>query len=518
MFSPAPVPDRHLTASRAPCEKQAMAILRVSGRGAAIGIGWALAAAACSSGGGGGVTLPQFYDLTSAPGAIALAASAVVRVHTAGEYGSGSFISPDGLLLTNNHVLGDTVCPLEGCSIELTFDFQRGKTYTPPVTVFAVPVAVDVGLDMALVQIETGGAGSPHLATPDYLTIVGHDPASLMGMHINIVGHPESRLKKWTSGQVVDVFGNWFSSTAYILPGDSGSPVLDDAGNLVGLIHRAPTGEDLISSDGVNVMAIGTASGPLQASMAAAALPSSMISTAAATTADAVVANDFVYLNGLASTAPVDGAITDVLSVLGTACDAALARTDFASPDDLTSATQPCNDALEWIECRLDAGHVPYGTVCPSADAALWTSRFQKLNALWVAMNGNTDLSPVTFGVAQLSSSVANGTQAGNAGLQAALTAAGNPPLDFGIEVYLAAFDLTSYAQTDTLTWLRGYRQTPGYQDYGLSIAFAYLWWWDNNAVVESEALDALSQLNHDPTVSISAKLYADQVLYENGK
>jgi V8-like Glu-specific endopeptidase len=496
-----------------------MAIVRArSGRGAAIGLAWALAAAACSSGGGGGTTLPQFYDLTSASGPIKTASLAVVRIHTAGEYGTGSFISPDGLLLTNNHVLGDTVCPLEGCSIELTFNFQRGETYAPPMTVFAVPVAVDVGLDMALVQIHVGSADGPHWQTANYLTIVGHDPASMLGMHITIVGHPESRLKKWTSGQVVDVFGNWFSSTAYILPGDSGSPVLDDAGNLVGIIHRAPTGEDLISSDGVNVMAIGTASGPLQTSIAAATLPNSMISTAAATTADAVVAADFVYLNGLAATAAVDGTITDVLSVLGTACDAALARTDFASPDDLTSATRPCNDALEWIECRQDAGHVPYGTVCPSGDGALWTSRFQKLNALWVAMNGNTDLTPVTFGLAQLSPDTASGTLAGSVGLQAALDAAGDPGLDFGLEVYAAAFDLTSYAGSDTLTWLRAYRQTPGYQDYGLSIAFAYLWWWDNNVVDKTEALDALTQLNRDPNVSISAKLYADQILYEDGE
>src|SRR6185312_7812655 len=134
-----------------------------SGRAAAIGLAWALAAAACSSGGGGGTTLPQFYDLTSASGPIKTASLAVVRIHPAGEYGTGSFISPDGLLLTNNPVLGDTVCPLEGCSIELRFQFQRGQPYQQPVTVFAVPVAVDVGLDMAAVQIESGGPGGPHL-------------------------------------------------------------------------------------------------------------------------------------------------------------------------------------------------------------------------------------------------------------------------------------------------------------------------------------------------------------------
>ena len=493
-------------------------VRRACGRGALAVAALAAGGAGCSGGGGGGSSLPAFHDLTTAPAAIQTASLAVVRIHTAGEYGTGSFISADGLLLTNNHVLGDTVCSIEGCSIQLAFNFQRGQPFQQFSTVYAVPVAVDVGLDMAVVQIHTSTASSANLSTPNFLTIVPHDPSSLLGTRITIVGHPESRLKKWTSGEVVDVFGNWFSSTAYILPGDSGSPVLDDGGNLVGIIHRSPTGEDLISNDSVNVMAIGTASAPLQAAMAVSALPAAMISVGAPATAEAVVASDFVYLNARAATVGVNGAATDVLSLLGDACDAALARTDFASPDDLTAALQPCNDALTWIECRSDESPVAYGTVCPSGDAALWTARFQKMNDLWVAMNGNTDLAPVTFGVAQLALTKTDGTAQGSASLQAALAAVGNPALDFGLSNYLAAFEVASYAGTDTLGWLRAYRQAPGYQDYGTPIASAYLWWWDNGVISEDEALAALNALIQDPNVSIGAKLYADEVLYEDGK
>jgi len=140
------------------------------------------------------------------------------------------------------------------------------------------------------------------------------------------------------------------------------------------------------------------------------------------------------------------------------------------------------------------------------------------MNDLRVAMNGNTDLTPVTFGVAQLAPSKADGTMQGSASLQAALTAAGNPVLDFGLENYLAAFEVASYAGADTLGWLRGYRQAPGYQDYGASIASAYLWWWDNGVIGEDEAVAALKALLADPNVSISGKLYADEVLYEDGK
>lgn len=121
--------------------------------------------------------------------------------------------------------------------------------------------------------------------------------------------------------------------------------------------------------------------------------------------------------------------------MLGDACDAALARTSFVSPDDLTAALQRCNDALTWIECRADGLPAFYGTVCPQ----------------------------------------------------------------------------------DALG-LRGYRQASGYQDYGTSIASAYLWWWNNNVVDQDEALAALKAIIQDPSISISAKLYADEVLYEDGK
>jgi hypothetical protein len=468
------------------------------------------------SGGGDDDQLPTFHDLASAPGAIQTAAQAVVRIRTAGEAATGSFISSTGLLLTNNHVLGDSVCPIEGCSVELAFDFQRGQTLQPFVNAFAVPVAVDVGLDMAVVQIHSTRDDPTDLATPNFLTMVGHDPNDLLGTHITIVGHPESRLKKWTDGQVVDAYGDWFSSTAYILPGDSGSPALDDQGNLVGIVHRLPTGEDLISDDSVNVMAIGTASAPLLAAMAGQSLPAAMISIAAPTTSDAVVASDLVYLNGGAFTADVDDGPSDVLDLLGVACDAALARTNFASPDDLTAALTPCSDALIWIECRVDETPAAYQTVCP-IDASTWTSRFEAMNSLWVAMNGNTDLSPVSFGVAQLQPSVAEGMQVGAASLQAALAAAGSPPIDFGLSNYLAAFDVAGYAGIDTLTWLRAYHQIPGYQDFGTSIASAYLWWWDNGVIERPEAIAALNALMRDPQISVGAKLFVDEYLYESG-
>src|SRR5262245_39895278 len=110
----------------------------------------ALAASACSS------EESPFYayeDPSDAPPPIRAAAEAVVRISTPWSSATGSFISADGVLLTNNHVLGVEVCPREGCFAKLTLSYERGHPFKAPVQVFVQPLHVDVGLDMAVVQV-----------------------------------------------------------------------------------------------------------------------------------------------------------------------------------------------------------------------------------------------------------------------------------------------------------------------------------------------------------------------------
>jgi hypothetical protein len=459
--------------------------------------------------------LPSFNDALSAPAAIRNAARAVVRVATAGQVATGSFVSDSGLLLTNNHVLGVSVCPLEGCWIQITRQHQRGEPYQAPQTVFAMPVAVDVGLDLAFVQLYASQGGAS-LATPDYLTLRSETPASLLDMHITVIGHPEGHLKKWTDGAVAYWFGNWFESTAYILPGDSGSPALDDSGRIVGIVHRGPTGEDLITNEGVNVFSIGTASASISSAMGVP-LPAVMMSTAAPTTSDDAVSNDRVYLNARAQTVTVASAPASVLTLLGAACDTALARNDFASPEDLATAVNPCNEATYWIECRVDASPVAYGVVCPSAsDAASWTTRFQAMNAAQRGMNGALNLYPISFGIAHLASSMNSGYAAGANALEQVLTQA-QPQLDFTLANYLAAFQVTPYAGRDIAAFVLAYRSVPHYELEATSIASAAAWLYYHGAISRSQTLNLLSALGQDSRVAVGPKLYIEDLQYGYG-
>jgi hypothetical protein len=457
--------------------------------------------------------LPNLNDIATAPNTIQTAAKAVVRVRTARQSGTGFFISATGQLLTNNHVLGDTVCPVEGCYIEITFMHQKGQLLQQPMIVFAVPVAVDAGLDMAIVQLFNSPGGAK-LDSPDYLTFNSQNSPSLIGKHITIVGHPEGYLKKWTDGVVINASGQWFQTTAYILPGDSGSPALDDEGKIVGLIHRGPTSQDLFTNNSANVYSIGTASEAIIAALTAP-LPNTMILVTAATTTDNFLANDLVYLNARMTSVNTNGASVSALSLLGSVCDTALARTDFMSPDDLQSALLPCYDAQTWIECRADGSTIPYGVVCPAgSDATDWENRFKSINQLWLNMNGQIDYYSVSFAIARLQPTMNAGTTAGAQALQQAI-AGPKPVLDYLLANYLAAFNINSFNNSSIKDFIVNYQNGLHYELQATSIAAAGDWLWYYNWINKKDLLSLLSNLHSDPDVSLGTKLYVEELQYQ---
>jgi len=462
------------------------------------------------------VSLPSFQDVDMAPAVIQAAAQAVVLVNMPAFSATAVFISPDGLLLTNNHVLGVSVCPVEGCYVEITFGDQRGTALSPGQIVFAVPMAVNVGLDIAILQV-TPMPGGPRLSTPQYVTIDSRDPTELLGTHINVIGHPENSIKKWSAGEVVDSDGNWIWTSAFDLPGNSGSPILDDHGHLVGILHRGPDSLDLVTSDGLNDYSIGSASGALVAAMSEP-LPASMWSTAAPTTASQVATQDLIYLAAQQSNANIEGAREPVLTILGAACDAALAVTDYASPEDLSAGLQPCYDAESWIACAPPtAGGVGNQafSVCPS-DPAAWQRRYQALFELWRSFNGQLELDEVSFAIAALSTSAAAGQAAATQTLMQALGEA-QPPLDFIVASFLAAFDVTSYEGTSVVDFIQGYKSVPDYALNGGYLANAILWLESWGEIDATQMQSLLSAIHGDPTIDLGTKLFIEQSEYQRG-
>ncbi len=137
--------------------------------------------------------------------------------------GSGFFISNDGLLLTAAHVVvGDN-----------TISVKVGETELP-----ARVVKMDVVNDIAILKV----AGTFH-----YLPL-GNSSGVKLGSMVFTVGYPEPDIQgvepKLTKGEINSLAGlrddpRKFQISAPIQPGNSGGPIVDELGNVVGIVESS---------------------------------------------------------------------------------------------------------------------------------------------------------------------------------------------------------------------------------------------------------------------------------------
>lgn len=139
-------------------------------------------------------------------------------------YGSGVVISPDGYIVTNNHVV-------EGASkIEVTFNDKHKRT--------ATIIGTDPSTDLALIKVDAKGL--------EYLTFADSDEVKV-GEWVLAVGNPFNLTSTVTAGIVsakarnINILGDgstiesFIQTDAAINPGNSGGALVDMDGNLIGI-------------------------------------------------------------------------------------------------------------------------------------------------------------------------------------------------------------------------------------------------------------------------------------------
>ncbi|MBW2387167.1 MAG: trypsin-like peptidase domain-containing protein [Deltaproteobacteria bacterium] len=153
-----------------------------------------------------------------------------------GSAGTGSIISEQGLILTNNHVIYDA----------------KARTHYPKLTVYFKPaqitgntksdlkngakarvVARDEALDLALLKVE----GIPQSAR---VISFGDSEATEIGSPVAAIGHPGGGgLWTLTTGTISSTRNDGkrqiFQTDTAINPGNSGGPLLDGSARLIGL-------------------------------------------------------------------------------------------------------------------------------------------------------------------------------------------------------------------------------------------------------------------------------------------
>jgi|JI8StandDraft_1071087.scaffolds.fasta_scaffold07261_5 serine protease DegS len=134
--------------------------------------------------------------------------------------GSGVVVSPDGYILTNNHVVAK--------ADKITVAFQDGSKAVAKV------IGTDPDSDLAVIKVErTGLAVLPFKTSP-----------SLVGDVVLAIGNPFGVGQTVTQGIIsatgrtglgINTYEDFIQTDAPINPGNSGGALIDVAGNLVGI-------------------------------------------------------------------------------------------------------------------------------------------------------------------------------------------------------------------------------------------------------------------------------------------
>ncbi|MGC1685552.1 MAG: trypsin-like peptidase domain-containing protein [Candidatus Acidiferrales bacterium] len=171
------------------------------------------------------------------------AAPAVVQLFGTELQGTGFFITDDGLIATNRHVA-------EG-SATLFVATSTGTRLLGRV------IYSDPHLDLALVKVD--GDGFPHLSLADLAAV--HAGATVLAVGYPGGGFPGTVTKGIVSavGKIEHREGTWIQTDVALNPGNSGGPLLDAEGDVVGIttmklveIPKAASAED--STDGIAAM------------------------------------------------------------------------------------------------------------------------------------------------------------------------------------------------------------------------------------------------------------------------
>lgn len=144
---------------------------------------------------------------------------AVVTLYAGREIGSGSIVTPEGVVLTSYHVIKRAQ---EG---QIRVKTSMGERYRGQV------IAIDHGNDLALLQFNPANPlPTVRLARPE---------AVQAGEPVCAIGSPYGRAGTLTQGTLTSVLSNGdLQSLLRLHPGDSGGPLLNAQGELIG-VNRA---------------------------------------------------------------------------------------------------------------------------------------------------------------------------------------------------------------------------------------------------------------------------------------
>ena len=157
--------------------------------------------------------------------AVDLVSPAVARIDTERGGGSGVVLSPDGLVLTNDHVVAR--------SRHLQAILPDGRSMR------ADPIGGDAHSDLAVVRISVEGGPLPFGSLADSAAVrVGQIAIAIgnpYGFHHTVTAGIVSAIGRSLRGQSGRLIEDVIQTDASLNPGNSGGPLIDSSGAVIGI-------------------------------------------------------------------------------------------------------------------------------------------------------------------------------------------------------------------------------------------------------------------------------------------
>ncbi len=169
--------------------------------------------------------------------------------------GTGALLDSSGYVLTNWHVVS-------GYQSGIIFLKPANGTEPPENSAYGLRlIAVNKQADLALVKIEKPPVGLVGVKLGDIALVQ-------VAQDIHIIGHPHGKLWSYSTGVVSQIRDNYgwkyedgsehsakvLQMQTAINPGNSGGPVLDNNGNMLGLVAMSEDGQNLDYAIAIDVI------------------------------------------------------------------------------------------------------------------------------------------------------------------------------------------------------------------------------------------------------------------------
>ena len=171
---------------------------------------------------------------------VAKVSTATVTIYTDKNLGSGFIISDDGKIVTNFHVIKDVIS-----NKKLLI-----RRYDGSFLLVTKVLKIDKEYDLAILQAE--GKNLPYLPLGDSDIIKIGEPICVIGAPLGL----EATVSEGIISAIRELKGlQFFQITAPVSPGNSGSPVVNRKGEVIGIVvFQIPKGQNLNFAIPVNIL------------------------------------------------------------------------------------------------------------------------------------------------------------------------------------------------------------------------------------------------------------------------